>query len=222
MTKQLPPGWVRRTLKDVALWGSGGTPKKSEPGYYGGNIPWAVIGDLNDGIVDSCKGSITDLGLAESSCKLVAPGTILIAMYGSIGKLGIAGREMATNQAIAFAKPLISRQYLFFYLLSQRPLLATAGKGATQKNISQTILKAWPIPVPPVAEQKRIVESIEELFARLDAIDSTLTSLLGKSELLRSAVLRQSILTEAFAGRLVPQDSTDEPVSVLFKRIRES
>lgn len=195
MNKPLPPGWVWATLADVAQWGSGGTPRKSEPKYYGGHIPWAVIGDLNDSIVDSCKGSITEAGLTQSSCKLVEPGTVLIAMYGSIGKLGIAGRKMATNQAIAFAKPSIDRWYLFYYLLSQRPLLATAGKGATQRNISQTVLKAWPIPIPPVNAQQRIVEHVAELFSRLDVIESTLVSLLDKLDLYRVTILAAAFNT---------------------------
>lgn len=189
MNKPLPQGWEWATLSDIAQWGSGGTPKKSERRYYGGDIPWAVIGDLNDSVVSSCKDSITPDGLAESSCKLVSPGTVLIAMYGSIGKLGIAGIEMATNQAIAFAKPHIDHWFLFFYLWSQRLVLAGAGKGATQKNISQTVLKPWPMPIPPLAEQKRIVGRIEEVLTRLDAVESTLKSLHNRLKILRSAIL---------------------------------
>ncbi len=195
MRKPLPQGWAWATLNDIARWGSGGTPKKSEPCYYGGDIPWTVIGDLNDSVVTSCRDSITPLGLRESSCKLVEVGTVLIAMYGSIGKLGIAGTSMTTNQAIAFAKPLIDRWFLFYYLSSQRPVLAGAGKGATQKNISQAVIKPWPIPIPPLTEQKRIVERIEEIFARLDAVETRLKSLLEKLNHLRSAILADALHT---------------------------
>ena len=86
-------------------------------------------------------------------------------MYGSIGKLGIAGMPMTTNQAIASAVPRIDSRYLFYFLLAQRSQLTEAGKGATQRNISQTILKAWPIPVAPPKEQVRIVAAIEEHFS---------------------------------------------------------
>ncbi len=195
MNELLPQGWEWATLSDIAQWGSGGTPKKSEGRYYGGDIPWAVIGDLNDSVVSSCKDSITPDGLAESSCKLVSPGTVLIAMYGSIGKLGIAGIEMATNQAIAFAKPYIDHWFLFYYLWSQRLVLAGAGKGATQKNISQTVLRPWPMPIPPLAEQKRIVRRIKEILTRLDTVESTLKSLLNKLELLRSTILADAFHT---------------------------
>ena len=203
MTQLLPQGWAWATLAEVAQWGSGGTPRKSEPQYYGGEIPWAVIGDLNDGIVETCKERITSQGLSESNCKLVKPGTVLLAIYGaSIGRLGIAGTTMATNQAIAFAVPRINRWYLFYYLLSQRLLLLAAGQGGAQKNISQTIVKAWSIPVPPTAEQKRIVKSIEETLSSVDGIADTLGLLLDKLELLRSAILADAF----YANRPLPSN----------------
>ena len=114
-------------------------------------------------------------------------------MYGSIGKLGIAGIEMATNQAIAFAVPRIDRMYLFHYLLSQRQHFFSAGKGATQKNISQTILKAWPIPIAPLDEQERIVAAIEEHFSRLDAAEATLRSAERKCQALAKSVVINAI-----------------------------
>lgn len=193
MNEPLPEGWAWATLEDVADWGSGGTPKKTEHQYYGGDIPWAVIGDLNDDVVTYCRDSITSRGLAESSCKLVEPGTVLIAMYGSIGKLGVTGIPMATNQAIAFARPNIQKWFLFYYLLSQRTLLSTAGKGATQRNISQTVLRKWPIPIAPLVEQDRIVEQIKDIFLVVSTIDTKLRSLLDKL-----ALLREVILTNAF------------------------
>jgi type I restriction enzyme S subunit len=174
---QLRTGWTILTLRDVAEWGSGGTPKATVPSYYGGDIPWAVIGDLNDSVVTTCARSITDDGLKNSSAKLLPKGAILIAMYGSIGKLGIAGKRMATNQAIAFAvarQRIIAPRYLFWYLRSQRQPLLAAGKGATQQNISQTLLKSWRIPVAPLPEQFQVVDMIEEQFSRLDAADAAL------------------------------------------------
>ena len=102
---QLPRGWQWATFSDVAEWGSGGTPKADNPTYYGGSIPWAVIGDLTDGIITETATTITERGLADSAAKMIEPGTVMVAMYGSIGKLGVAGGPMATNQAIAFAHP---------------------------------------------------------------------------------------------------------------------
>ncbi len=101
---EIPSKWIWATLNDVAEWASGGTPKSGESKYYNGDIPWLIIGDLNDGLVTTSQKKITKSGLENSSAKMVSVGAILVAMYGSIGKLGIAGIECATNQAIAFTK----------------------------------------------------------------------------------------------------------------------
>lgn len=168
----LPIGWRSAALGDVARWGSGGTPKAGTPEYYGGDIPWAVIGDLCDGPIGATSNRITRAGLAASSAKRVPAGAVLVAMYGSIGKLGLTTAELTTNQAIAFAVPdpeLVEARFLFYYLLSQRGALSAAGKGATQRNIGQGTLKAWHIPVPPIPVQRRIVEILEDHLSRLDA-----------------------------------------------------
>ena len=173
--EKLPKGWAWCRLGDCFEWGSGGTPKSTIKEYYDGDIPWLVIGDLNDSYINGSERTITKLGLQNSSAKLVPKGTLLIAMYGSIGKLGIANRELATNQAIAFAlENEINMKYLFYYLLSIRSDLNRLGKGATQLNISQTVLKSYPFPLPPIAEQHRIVEKIETFFASFDQIEKML------------------------------------------------
>jgi len=180
----LPIGWVTKTLGEVAVWGSGGTPRAGNPLYYGGDIPWAVIGDLNDGYVHTTEKLITEEGLANSSAKLVPAGAILIAMYGSIGKMGIANVPMATNQALAFALPKADQvipQYLFWFLSSQRDIFLSNGKGATQQNISQTLLKSWEMPVPPLEEQKRIVEALGDHLSRLDEALAETQSAIAKA-----------------------------------------
>ncbi len=195
-----PSHWVSAALGDVAIWGSGGTPKSTEPAYYGGEIPWALSGDLIDLPSAEPSSSITEAGLANSSARIVEPGSVLIAMYGAtIGRLGIAMKPMATNQAVAFAQPLpeiIESRFLFWYLRSQREQLIAAGKGAAQKNISQALLKTWPITVPSLAEQRRIVDAIEEQLSRLDAAEASLAR--GSASL---AILRASLFAAAFHFR---------------------
>jgi len=195
---ELPDGWTLGSLSDVASWGSGGTPQAGHAAFYGGDIPWAVIGDLNEATVVETRASITDAGLAASSAKLVPEGAVLLAMYGSIGKLGIAGRPMATNQAIAFAlsNDRVLGKYLFYYLMSQRHLLDAAGKGATQRNISQTILRPWPIPLPEgLDEQRWIVDILEDHLSRLDAAASSV-----EAADRRLIALRRSTLNALFSG----------------------
>ena len=202
----LPSGWVETTLDTVADWGSGGTPKAGTASYYGGPIPWAIIGDLTDGIVRKTAGTITELGLRNSSAKVIDTDVVLIAMYGSIGKLGLPVIPMATNQAIAFARPrsgVLMRGYLFYYLMHARHRLAAAGKGATQQNISQTILKAWRVQLAPFGEQQRIVAAIEEQFSRLDAGVAALERVRQNIKRMRAAIF-ESAVTE-WAGEGFPQ-----------------
>ena len=152
-------------LGDVGEWGSGGTPLASRQEYYGGDIPWLIIEDLNDGIVRRCGRTITKIGLENSSAKIVPKGTILVAMYGSIGKLGVAGMSCATNQAIAFCKcnvTLVEPRFLFFWLLWERNRFVHAGRGGTQQNISQEFLKDYPITLPALPEQRRIAAVLEQ------------------------------------------------------------
>jgi type I restriction enzyme S subunit len=204
-----PSGWTEATLGEIARWGSGGTPRVGERSFYGGDISWAVIGDLNDGVVHTTAQSITTLGLARSSAKLVPGGAVLIAMYGSIGKLGIAGRDMATNQAIAAAvvnEAVIDRRFLFYYLLSQREQLSRAGKGATQQNIGQGVLKAWPIARPTLDEQRRIVDVLEDHLSRLDAGRDQLRAAQRRNRSLRDAALRVELLGHRWPGDRLPCD----------------
>jgi type I restriction enzyme S subunit len=122
-------------------------------------------------------------------------------MYGSIGKLGRAGIPMTTNQAIAHAVPndeIVSGAYLFWYLRSARRALVREGKGGTQQNISQTVIKSFPIPLAPRDLQDTIAEDIEEQWSRVDDAVAKL-----QKNLMRADLFRESILAVAFG--LQPQ-----------------
>jgi len=219
-TKELPENWVWTTLGEVFNWGSGGTPKRTNPAYYDGDIPWLIIRDLNDGPVGDSATKINEEGLNNSSAKWVEPGSVLVAMYGSIGKLGIATERLTTNQAIAFTKPEGNdAKYLFYYLMLSRSALLQQGKGIAQKNISQTVLKAFPFPLAPLEQQKRIVAKIEELFSHIDA---GIEALKKAKQLLKQ--YRQSVLKAAVTGELTKEwreanKDKLEPASQLLERI---
>lgn len=170
----MPENWMSVRLDDVGAWGSGGTPRRGEATYYNGSIPWLVIGDLNDDIVHSAQTHISELGLKNSSAVLLEPNTLLIAMYGSIGKLGITGIQCATNQAIAFCKPFskVNLRFLFHLIREARTRLTRQGKGLAQQNISQTVLKKFVVGLPPLEEQKRIVAKVDELMALCDDLET--------------------------------------------------
>lgn len=194
-----PNQWPMIPLGKLGRWGSGGTPKRGTPGYYDGDIPWLKISDLNDGEVFESEERITALALQNSSAKLLEPGALLIAMYGSIGKLGVNKIPCATNQAIAFCYPnqQVSLKYLFWAMKTLRPQLTAEGKGGTQQNISQGVLKDFEVPVPPRDLQDEIVSFIEVALATLEVPANRIAripSLLKK--------FRQSVLAAACSGQL--------------------
>lgn len=220
--KILPEGWIETTLGEAFSWGSGGTPKRTNSMYYDGNIPWLIIRDLNDSYVSDSANQITEQGLVNSSAKWVESGSILIAMYGSIGKLGIATKRLTTNQAIAFTQPgLINGKYLFYYLRSIRTILNNQGKGVAQKNISQTVLNAFPFILAPRLIQDKIVDKVEELFSYIDAGVEGLKQAKAKLQ-----QYRQSVLKDAVTGKLTEkwrELNADklEPANELLERILE-
>ena len=91
-----------------------------------------------------------------------------------------------------------------------------AGSSATaQNNVSLSLIHTMPIPLPPLAEQRRIVAEVERRLSVVQQAEATVEASLARAER-----LRQSILKQAFSGRLVPQDPDDEPASALLERIR--
>jgi type I restriction enzyme S subunit len=214
----MPRGWVWVNLEMVAITGSGGTPKRDRSEYFGGTIPWVKSGELRDGLVRKTAEFLTDVGLANSSAQLVPRGTLMIALYGAtVGKLGILDIEQAaTNQAVCTIRPLIPemRDYLWWVLRHRRNDLIFQGRGGAQPNISQEILKKFAFPLPPMAEQQRIVELVERHWSVLRDVDTAIIANVHRSERLRRAVL-----SRAFQGRLVPQDPADEPAALLLGRI---
>ena len=173
---KLPNGWCETLLGNIGTWQSGATPSRLRKDYYGGSIPWLKTGDLNDGIVQSIPESITERALEETSVKLNPAGSILIAMYGAtIGKIGILSKPATTNQACcACVDYLAEKMFLFYFLLANREQFIAMGGGGAQPNISKEKIIHTHIPFPPLQEQHRIVAKIEELFAQLDRIASSL------------------------------------------------
>lgn len=208
---EVPENWVWVRLESVASWGSGGTPSRKHEEYYNGDILWIKTGELNNGWIYDTEEKITDEGLKKSSAKLFPPYSVLIAMYGAtIGKVAILGVPATTNQACACAvcNQSLLYMYLFYYCISQKNVFIEKGKGGAQPNISQIILKQHPIPLPPLSEQQRIVERIEELFAKLDEAKERLQEVADSF-----AVRKAAILHKAFTGELTKQWRRENGVS---------
>ena len=173
---KLPEGWCFSKLGSVGVWQSGGTPSRSSPAYYNGVIPWLKIADLPDGYVTNCSEKISHDAINNSSAKVNPEGSVALAMYGSIGKLGILTFQAATNQAICVCSLFkgVDSKYLFYFLMSQREEFIRKAGGGVQSNISKDIIVNHPITLPPLAEQLKIVAKIERLFSVLNSISFSL------------------------------------------------
>ena len=218
---EIPESWEWVRLGSIGDWGSGATPSRSIPEYYGGDIPWLKTGDLNDGYIECIPENISRLALEKTSVRLNPTGYVLIAMYGAtIGKVGILTFPATTNQACCACLPIeIYNEYLFYFLMSQKVSFVKRGEGGAQPNISKEKIIATLMPLPPLAEQYRIVAKIKGVLPFVEQYGEACSA----ANSLNAAfpdLLKKSILQEAVQGKLVPQDSSDEPASVLLERIR--
>lgn len=207
--KKLPSNWKLTTLGQVAQWGSGGTPDRSNQKFYGGSIPWFKTGELNDGVVKESEEFLTEEGLKNSSAKLFPKGSIMIAMYGAtIGRCAILGVDGTTNQACAVAQVRegINSKYLFHYLRSQKQKFIEKGKGGAQPNISQSIIKEHPFPLAPLQEQISIAKKLDTLFFHIELVQNRLEKI---PEILKQ--FRQAVLTKAITGNLTEAWRSNKP-----------
>ena len=157
---------MRVKLGDVFEIGSGGTPSKSHPGYYGGDIPWVKTGDLKNEYLYEVEDFITEEGLKNSAAKVYEADTVLIAMYGAtIGATSILKINACTNQACAAFKKneQVIPEYLYYFLRSQKKKFVKDGVGGAQPNISAGYLKKVEMELPSIEDQRVIVDILEKI-----------------------------------------------------------
>ncbi|HIF6037055.1 TPA: restriction endonuclease subunit S [Vibrio parahaemolyticus] len=217
--------WTLVSLKDIAQWGSGGTPSRKNASYYDGDIPWVKTGDLGPRVLNNSNEHITEEAIAKSSAKLFPKGSVAMAMYGAtIGKTSILGMEATTNQACAVGNPVEGvtvSEFLYYLLLNARDSFISLGKGGAQPNISQTLIKDYEVYLPPLAEQKVIAEKLDTLLAQVEVTKARLESTL---ETLKQ--FRQSVLAAAVSGKLTEgwrdrkEFAAAKPISSIAKDIR--
>ena len=217
----VPQGWEWCRMGCIGDWGAGTTPAKGNPDYYGGSILWLRTGELNNGIVYDSEIKITDKALQECSLRMNKIGDVLIAMYGAtIGKVAIVGKELTTNQACCACTPFsIYNYYLFFFLMSSQIDFIKKGEGGAQPNISREKLISHLIPIPPLAEQHRIVEKIQYLLPLVEKYSNS-QILQNKLNTEIKDKLRKSILQEAIQGKLVPQIAEESTAQKMLEQIK--
>lgn len=215
----VPEGWAWCRLGTIGEWKSGSTPNKKNLDYYeNGTIPWLLTGDLNDSYITHIPSKITEKAYKETSLRLCPKDSVCIAMYGAtIGKLGILSFPATSNQACCICSNFkgIKNTYLFFFLMQHKDEFIQQGFGGAQPNISKEKIIATLIPLPPIEEQVTIVNVINNLFAKIDSLNSNTLDL--KTCITQT---KAKILDLAIHGKLVSQDTKDEPVSVLLEKLR--
>ncbi len=220
----LPDGWKWARIIDISHVETGATPLKKKREYYqNGTIPWVTSGALNNWTIREATDFITELALKETNVKLFPEHTLLVAMYGegkTRGKCSELLIEATTNQAIAAliqkGYEEITRYYLKWFMQKNYSELRRLASGGAQPNLNLDIIKNTFVPLAFAQEQTQIVKEIESRFSEVEISEKSIDSELKKAE-----QLRQSILNDAFEGKLISRDPNDEPVSELLNRIQK-
>jgi type I restriction enzyme S subunit len=173
---QLPSHWPLVPLRYVAELGTGHTPDRARPEYWEDcDIPWVTAADLSsrpsefEPLIETAQ-HVSALGVANSAAVVHPPGTVMFCRTASVGLLTVIGRPMATTQAFVSWSPgprLLSR-YLLYVLAAMRPELFRIAYGSTHHTIYMPDLEALRIPLPPLHEQRRIAEFLDDQVSRLD------------------------------------------------------
>ncbi|WP_217539025.1 restriction endonuclease subunit S [Vibrio metschnikovii] len=200
---ELPKGWVGVPLnKIVDKIVGGGTPSKSVPSYYQGNIPWMTVKDMNKLYLTDTVDHITQEAVENSSTNIIPAGTPIIATRMSLGKIVRASFESAINQDLKalFVNRELNDYYFEYWYRSQGMKIQSLGTGTTVKGVRLEVINALEFPLAPLAEQKRIVAKLDEVLAQVDTIKARLDRI--------PAILkrfRQSVLAAAVSGKLTEE-----------------
>ncbi len=171
----IPDTWEWVRLAQLGIIVGGGTPKSSESTFWGGNINWvtpADLGKISGKYIQKGSRNITAAGLTHSSATLIPQGSIIISSRAPIGYVAITMTPIATNQGCKSLVPTESSisEYLYYALLALASRLAEQGTGTTFKEVSASVVGAFTIPLPPAAEQERIVEKLNVLMPLIDQL----------------------------------------------------
>ena len=214
----LPDRWAWCRLGEVIEKNTGGgTPSKQKSDYWGGDIPWASVKDMNVEYITKTEDNITIKGLENSSTNLIEEDSIIVCTRMGLGKIAVNTIPLAINQDLRALRlsAFIDKQY---FILAYKTFAIT-GSGMTVKGIKIDELHSFLFPLPPLAEQQRIVVAVNGLMTLCDELEAAEKEL----DILESnfaEYLPKSILQAAVQGKLVPQNIHDEPADKLLERIK--
>jgi type I restriction enzyme, S subunit len=176
----VPQGWSPARIGDVVETVGGGTPSRREPAYWkDGDVVWYTPSDLTASksvFMRTSKAAITPLGLARSAARLFPAGSVMMTSRATIGVVAIAATEACTNQGFITCIPTeqISTYHLYFWLREKRETIDTLASGATFKEISRSEFRDLTILVPPVAIERRFVETVRPLFDLIGGLEAAI------------------------------------------------
>lgn len=175
-----------RSLLDLVTVVGGGTPSRSEPRYWGGDIPWATVKDLTSTSIRDTSERITLEGLENSAATLIPAGAIVLATRIVPGRVALAMGEIAINQDLKGLVPRedVSSAYLLHFMRSIGPRIAGMGVGSTVKGVTLDTLSRVRVPLPTIAEQHRIsgmLDTADAVFRKCKASSLLLEEFLRSS-----------------------------------------
>jgi type I restriction enzyme S subunit len=128
--------------------------------------------------IHTTKESITDKGIKNSSARVFPQNTVLLAMYGSVGKVAIAKSPMATSQAILGIQPnsaICGYEFLYYALCAMNNVFLTLGQGGVQSNLNKGLIEDQYMPLPSLEEQDKIVKALSAMDDKIAAVNKELT-----------------------------------------------
>lgn len=202
---EVPENWVWVRLGAIAEIVTGGTPSKKHPEYYGGNFPFYKPSDLDQGrLTYDASEYLSEEG--KNVSRIIPKNSTAVCCIGSIGKCGYLMCEGTTNQQINSAIPKINSLCLYYYLCTENFVqdLLSMASATTIAIVNKSKMESCAFPLPPLSEQQRIVERIEELLAKLDEAKERLQEVADSF-----AVRKAAILHNAFTGELIGKQVTE-------------
>lgn len=210
----------RVRIGDVGQVFVGATPSRRDPALWAGSIPWVSSGEVAFCRIGTTRECIAEEALGNRATRLHPPGTVLLAMYGegrTRGQAAILDTHAATNQAVAAIRLNPHRmlpEFLFYCLMHLYDTVRKVGRGGQQINLNGDLVRSIEIPCPSLEVQGELVGEIGSYLERTGAIEASMATVIDESER-----VRQSVLHQAFCGRLVEQRQADEPAWKLLARL---
>jgi type I restriction enzyme, S subunit len=202
----LPTNWRWARIQDVFEISRGGSPRPAgDPRFFGGPTPWITVQEItkdNDKYLAKTETGLTDEGVQRS--RLINPGDLLLTNSGAtLGVPKISKIRACMNDGVAVLRQFHSislNDFSYLYLHSQTSSFRTINQGMGQPNLNTPIIAGWFIPLPPLAEQQRIVAKVDELLALCDQLEASLTT---------ADDIRRRLLEALLAEALAPDDERE-------------